>query len=346
MRPLGRLNKWMRTAAVRFRPQVVILLYHRIYQAETDPQLLCAHPTHFAEHLEVLRNQYVVLSLKELCERLQEKRLPKRGVAVTFDDGYADNFHNAKPLLERYEIPATVFVTTGYLGHQREFWWDELERLLMRTQTLPECLQVTLNGTRYEWHLERWAHVSEEERRLHSRWNVARQDMPTPRHQAYWQLHRLLRSLGDQEREMVLTQLRQQSEDSGNRPNGDRVMTPGEIQGLAESGLIELGAHTETHPVLAKFSIEDQRKQITESKRFLETILERKVVSFSYPYGGCSDYTPETVAIVREAGFNCACANVTGVVTRESDLFQLPRFIVRDWDGDEFTRRLREWFNG
>ena len=63
--------------------------------------------------------------------------VPSAGVVVTFDDGYADNFHNAKPLLERYEIPATVFVTTGYLQDQREFWWDELERILLQPGTLP-----------------------------------------------------------------------------------------------------------------------------------------------------------------------------------------------------------------
>ena len=112
---------------------------------------------------------------------------------------------------------------------------------------------------------------------------------------------------------------------------------------LAQGGLIEIGAHTVTHSVLAALTPSSQREEIKESKRFLEELLGRKVASFAYPYGRRCDYSEQSVALVREAGFAHACSNFAGVVGRNSDLFQLPRVQVRDWDGDEFAGRLSAW---
>lgn len=336
----------------------LILLYHRVYEAPSDPQLLCVTPQHFAEHLEHLRRQYQVISLADLSKALREGRLPKRAVVITFDDGYADNLFNAKPILERYEAPATVFVTTGYVGQQREFWWDELERLLLWAPQLPERLQVTLNGAVYEWNLGEWAQLprsiehrarSTEEKEMNSywKWHMQVPDDPTPRHRAYRELHRLLRPVGEKEREEVLAQLRAQAEEDEEIERRDyRAMTPEEVRRLAEGELIEVGAHTETHPVLATQPVEVQRGEIVESKRHLEGILGRPVTAFSYPYGGRDDVGKDTVKLVQEAGYEVACANFPSPVTRRADPFFLPRYLVRDWDGERFARRLRGWFRG
>jgi peptidoglycan/xylan/chitin deacetylase (PgdA/CDA1 family) len=114
---------------IAWRSCGIILLYHRIARTEWDPWSLCVTPEHFAEHLEVLK-KYRCVPLSQIQTgswRLSSRGLP---VAITFDDGYADNLHEARRLLELYDTPATFFLTTGYLGAAREFWWDELERLL------------------------------------------------------------------------------------------------------------------------------------------------------------------------------------------------------------------------
>ncbi len=110
------------------RSRSVILMYHRIATVRPDPWSLCVSPEHFAEHLVVLQNYR-----RTRLDQLIPGGWSLRGgvsVAITFDDGYADNFHNAAPLLRRYDTPATFFITTGYIGDSREFWWDELERIV------------------------------------------------------------------------------------------------------------------------------------------------------------------------------------------------------------------------
>src|SRR5207245_611648 len=115
--------------------------YHRVEDLPSDPQRMCVGPDQFDEHLAVLRTRFRPASLSSAVEATRKGDLD-RDVAVTFDDGYADNLLNAKPLLETHGIPATVFVTTDYIDSKREFWWDELERLLLQPGDLPDVLNI------------------------------------------------------------------------------------------------------------------------------------------------------------------------------------------------------------
>jgi peptidoglycan/xylan/chitin deacetylase (PgdA/CDA1 family) len=121
----ARAGRWL----LDKRGAIAILLYHRVAELESDPQRLAVTPAHFEEHLRVLRGTCTPIELADVPRLLRAARLPKRPVAITFDDGYRDNLHEAKPLLERDGVPATVFVASGYVGREREFWWDELDRL-------------------------------------------------------------------------------------------------------------------------------------------------------------------------------------------------------------------------
>src|ERR1700694_4545037 len=112
-------------------PGAVILLYHRVTELAVDPHRLAVSPAHFQEHLDVIRRVGVPCSLRDLTERMRHGRSIRRAVVVTFDDGYADNLENGVPLLERYDVPATVFAASGQVGRPREFAWDELSRSLL-----------------------------------------------------------------------------------------------------------------------------------------------------------------------------------------------------------------------
>jgi len=330
------IKRWLGSKAL-------ILLYHRVADLRLDPQLLAVTPEHFAQHLEILRSYSRPMSLQELMVALRNGCLPRRAVVVTFDDGYADNLYYAKPLLERYNVPATAFVTAGCIGSEREFWWDELERLLLEPGRLPEMLRVKINRSVCQWVLGEAADYSEEAYRQHQRWNVQQKDDPSPRQCLYRSLCPLLRPLSDGERRSVLDELRAWAGAESVGRATHRALAPDEVVRLADGDLVEIGSHTMTHPVLSRMPVGTQQAEIRQSKARLEEILGREVSSFSYPYGTLSDYTPETVGIVQEAGFASACSNFSGSVQIRINRYELPRYLVRNWPGEQFAQRLREW---
>jgi len=133
--------------------------------------------------------------------------------------------------------------------------------------------------------------------------------------------------------------------DSGNARKTHRVLECDEIIELARGGLIEIGSHTVTHPQLSALNLDSQRYEILQSKRKLEEILDGPVIGFAYPHGRKCDYTDETVALVREAGFEYSCATSLGVIDQGADRFQLPRVQVQDMDGESFARLVSEWLH-
>ncbi len=343
VRGIGRLRRVIRSISNRFVPSAIIFLYHRIADLPSDPQLLAVSPGHFAEHLEILKRNTRPMRLQGLQDTLADRKNRGCGAVVTFDDGYADNLYNAKPLLDQHDVPATVFVTTGYVGARREFWQDELEKIFLQPRQLPEKLRLNISGKAYEWNLGRAADYDQNAR--HRDWNVSHADNPTPRHELYRRLIEILQPLPNGTPQEILTHLLAWAGlETTSRPT-HRTLSLEEVARLAESGLVEVGAHTANHPVLASLTMASQQAEISASKARLEAILGRRVTSFAYPYGQRSDFTVETVAAVRQAGFECACANFPGTVRSNSDLWQLPRFLVRDWNGEQFAGRLREWLS-
>ena len=345
VRGLGRVRGSIVRMRNRFASKAVVLLYHRVAELKTDPQLLGVTPLRFAEQLNVLAHRYRVLGLNALAEWSDGGgEYPGRAVAVTFDDGYRDNLVNAKPLLERYHIPATVFISTSYLDQSKEFWWDELERILLWPSTVPHTLRIKVDDERHEWNLDAAAHYGEQEFVHYSNWTVAHKQDPTPRQRVYRELCRLLRPRPTDERDQVLEEIRTWAGVSKTIRDSHRCLSPDEVERLEAGNIVDIGAHTVSHSMLSSLSAATQEMEIRDSKTRLEAILKRPLASFAYPYGSTGDYTSETMTLVRAAGFASACSNVPQPVTRWSDPYQLPRFIVRDWSGEEFARRLDRWF--
>ena len=318
---------WLRELAQR---PGLILLYHRVARLPLDPWELSVSPEHFHEHLEVLRRCMTPVSLARLAPRAPGDRMPRRAVAVTFDDGYLDNLDMAKPALERHDVPATVFVASGAVAAGREFWWDELEALLLTDRPLPRALRLAIDGRERTWDLP----VPDPNRKT-TGWRAG-SPPPSPRHTAFLEIWRALRDSRPETRDELLSELCAWAGGSRPRPS-HRVLDEAHLRRLAEGKLIEIGAHSVTHSPLAALPVEEQAREIRGSKTALEEMIGAPVMSFAYPFGGARDYGDDAARLVREAGFQRACAVSPRAVTARSDPYRLPRIAVTDCDGDRFA---------
>jgi peptidoglycan/xylan/chitin deacetylase (PgdA/CDA1 family) len=324
-----------------FHKKAMILVYHRVAEAIVDPWALGVSPAHFAQHLQVLTTIANPVSLQDLIRAKSDRELPARPVCITFDDGYADNLHAAKPALESYRVPGTVFITPGYLGVPENLWWDELAKLILDPTSRQKELSLSLNGDHYAYAFPEPA-GEQGGPDPHSKWR-AWEKAPGPRQAAYLAIYGMLVKLSDKERDEALEQLR-----AGATPYADRrqhrCLTEDELRELASGDLVEIGAHTLTHPVLAVLPPDQQQHEIGGSKRRLEAMTGKDITSFAYPYGKKYHYTRHTVRTVRANGFSSACSNFGGLVTRSSNRFALPRFQPMDWDGDQFADVVEAWY--
>jgi peptidoglycan/xylan/chitin deacetylase (PgdA/CDA1 family) len=340
VRGIGQARKLAQHLRTRFATHAIILAYHRIAHADSDPWGLCVSGRHFAEHLEVLRRRGPVLSMRELAARLGAGTIPYGTVAVTFDDGYADNLFNAKPLLERFGIPATVFVASGHVGGTAEFWWDRLQGLVLEPGTLPRRFRLERDGICHECDLGDAAQYEDPDYHRNRSWR-AWDSPPTARHELYCALWRILRPLPAAAQHEVLGQLAVWAGvRNGYRPEY-RAVSETELRALSRGGLLEIGAHTMTHPLLSILPAAIQHREIAHSRATLERIVGEPVVSFAYPYGERSQIT---ASIVARIGFASAVTTDAGAASARTPRFELPRLAVTDVDGDRFSAWLDRQF--
>jgi peptidoglycan/xylan/chitin deacetylase (PgdA/CDA1 family) len=317
---LSSAHGFIKRVYLGFQPRAVVLMYHRVAEGVVDPFSLCVSPHNFQAQLDVLTERYRVLRLEDILARLQEGNLPSRAVAITFDDGYADNAHAAADLLARSETPATVFVTSGYLNGKREYWWDELVRLVFESRSDPSL----------------WV---AEDPELSSACQPG-----AGKEEIIRQLQPLLRGQSPDRLDATLARIAVRAGLERIVRETHRPMSAAECAALANGGLVTIGAHTIHHAWLSALSEADQQKELRESKRALEEITGAPVRTMAYPYGRKESVSSQTLGLVRDAGFTAACANERGLVKADVNPYWIPRFLPHDLDGDAFAKRMEGFF--
>ena len=292
---------------VAVAPGPAILMYHRIADERFDPWALAVSPANFADHLDWLSRNRTALPLAEFVELNLKGKLPRDAVAITFDDGYACNAETAVPLLRQFRIPATIFISAELIVRGREFWWDELERIVLGHD----------GGTlRLDGHDVQIGRASPDD----ADWSAARPPR-TPRQQAYRSIWSLLHTKDPKAIDAAMSQLRDQARVALSPRQTHRPMTPKEVRATA-SDLISFGSHALTHPSLPRLAPGEQAHEIGDSVDKCAALAGVRPSSFAYPYG---DYDPALDRLVEKAGFLCACRADGSFVTRNSNRFALPR---------------------
>jgi peptidoglycan/xylan/chitin deacetylase (PgdA/CDA1 family) len=322
VRGINRLRKEYKAIRRKVKPGGIILMYHRVVELNQDPFELTVSPENFNQHLEYIQQNCIVMRLVELVEALDTGKLPNRAVAITFDDGYIDNLKYAYPLLKSKGIPATLFVPSASIGSEREFWWDDLERIFLVSDGLPVNLNLEIKGQHHEWGISSKA----------------------DRQGAHKALHRLLKPLENDERLRVIEKLVDWANIKSEGRHEYLPMTVADLDEIQSDGLVEIGAHTVTHPALSSLPREKQRMEIVTGRQKLVEIIGKPVNTFAYPYGKSEDFTSETVDLVREIGFDLACTTIPGSVESGDNIYQLDRCGMHNWDVDAFEYYLENFF--
>jgi len=294
--------------------RVAIVNYHRVLAAPSP--FLASEPDIdiFTWQMELLARCFNVLSLRDALAAIDSGRVPPRAVCITFDDGYRSVHDLALPVLRRLGLPATVFVSSGYVDG-RNMWND---RIVEAVETLPA---EELDLAEFGLGVYSLRSVDDRAATLGSLTEASKYLPPQERSRLVGRLQTLV----------------------GERASEGLMLTPEMVVNLDRHG-IEIGAHTVTHPILTSLDDASAMQEIRDSKRELEAIVGKPVTLFAYPNGKVGkDFDHRHVAMVREAGFQAAFTTAVGAITRHHDRYQLPR--SRPWDETpmRFALRLLQW---
>ena len=272
-------------------PVLTVLCYHRVEDPfRSDFNLfrpnVSATPLEFARQLDYVRRHYSVITCEHLLGWLRgEKDLPRHPLVITFDDGYSDNLAFAYPLLKERNLPAIIFLTTGFIGSDLPFYWDYVAYLFSHTQQISARLPITGEAT--------WTTAAEREKVMMSWVDCVKKLPEAERRQAVSEIAAVL---DVRVPEGVFSNL---------YLNWEQIRMMGQNN-------IEFGAHTVNHPILTRISRDGVQEEVNKSKQHIENEIQRPISTFAYPNGQRSDFSDEVISIVREAGIEIAFTLLPG----------------------------------
>jgi peptidoglycan/xylan/chitin deacetylase (PgdA/CDA1 family) len=268
------------------RGKSLILMYHRFGERDDT---VAVRASEFEAHLRYLTSHYSIVPFSAVAESVARgSGVPPGTAAITVDDGYADFFDVAFPIVRRYRVPATVFVVTGFVDGTAWIWTDKLRFVTAR------------------------ARVAEREVRVGDRTIRLRLDGAASRTRAAERVNAVLKTMPDDEKEEALLRIASELEvPIPPRPTDEfRPLDWDQVREMAASG-VEIGSHTVTHPMLTKVSPDRLRDEVRRSRRRLEAELGRRVDLFCYPNG---DYDAGVKREVGSAGYASAASTDVGLV--------------------------------
>jgi len=290
------------------RNVLTILMYHGFSCPKDNIGLINFNGKHlniaeFENHLKLFKKYCTPISLKAA---IFNKRLPPNPIVLTFDDGYKNNYLYAYPLLEKYNVPATIFVTTGFVDRTNYMWPDRLEFIINNAHS---------KNIDFLW----------EDNKLILELNTDEQKIKT-----IIFIKNRLKSFSEHKKLSFLDKLQQELEIEYNWDRIPPVLSPltwEEIREMKESDVISIGSHTITHPILSRCTYEQQRRELNFSRQRIAEELNEDCILFAYPNGKPEDFNQETIKLLKESGYlGAVTTNIGYVDAANRDNIQLNRF--------------------
>tara|TARA_Y100000590_G_scaffold346139_1_gene396260 strand:- start:22355 stop:23368 length:1014 start_codon:yes stop_codon:yes gene_type:complete len=298
-----------------WRGRAAILCYHRVLP---DNNLMNKNPQQnqiiseslFDEQMSYLSSNHIVVSMDEMIEHLKSKS-DKFVVALTFDDGYKDNLTNALPILEKYNLPATIYISTRFPEGDCEMWWYELWEL------------ISLNNN------------------IIINWGGSIKKMKTINYSQKIIAYNIIGNLFVEENYIKQTELMSKIRENNSPISYDSLCLKWEeIIKLSNNPLITIGSHAHTHCSLRHLSKEDVFWELSYSKKIIEDKINKKVKHFAFPFGTNNEVSKRDQLIAQQCGYRTAAITIPKVLYDNNLLFSLPRLSVRNTNSFVINAKL------
>lgn len=306
----------------------VILMYHRIAEEIYDPWGLAVCRENFASQLDWLAAHRNVIPLARMIELHRQGALPEQACAISFDDGYECNAIHAAPMLQERGLCATYFLASRLLDPGREFWWDDLERIVMASET--DRLYLDDAGVSLEWSI---GSPDPADRR-----RAPGAPAATARQRTIDAIWTLLLPRSPEAIRAHIDHLCDQAGVSADARPDHRPMSRSQAEALP-ADTIAIGGHTLHHISMPDRPVAERKYEFEQGMAECTALRGEPVACFAYPYGHFDDCI---VAMTRGSGLVGACTTVRGPIKRTTDPFALPRLAVGNWTSGELRANLGE----
>lgn len=317
-----------------FSPRIITLLYHRVDTSETDPWGICVSIKQFEEQIQFLKNNYHVISSGDLIKQVINNNITEDSICITFDDGYADNYIHAKPILDKYNCPATFFISTFFIGSTIPFWWEDLEIILLHSIKIPGKLLLKIDGENHSYTFDE-SKLTEKQLLQHANWKWYEYP-PTDRCEIFLKIWEQLRVLLIDAIEIIIEVLRKWA-GSVNTGNSRLPMNDNQVSELSTNPLFTIAMHTHTHPDLKEKEITFQLNEILSCKKTLEAKYSVDSNCLAYPFG---QYDYNTIKAVNNLGIEACFTTAPSDIYGYSDRGMLGRYQVFNESSTSLKNRL------
>lgn len=291
---------------------IAVLMYHRIIESDYNFWKLNVSPKTFERHIKYIAENYNVLRLDEEWNDVVNPE--QKYVVITFDDGYVDNYRFALPILEKYHVPATIFVSTDLIDTNEMYWWDELEKVFIIDEYIGEFV---FDDVQYK--------ITDS--------NDRKKVCLTVRNR--------IKNMNSIERKNSMSELRAVLGLKQPDTSELRCVNTQELVSMAESPYVTIGGHTKSHLSMGDIhSKELLRSEIEESLGILEKKIGGKVDVFAYPFGGTEDRCDMADQILSECGIKKSMLVRKGNVNVNDEKYNIPRHMV--FEADNIEKKMRK----